>query len=215
MPLLWTAFVFPLLANDPTGTITGTVTDGSGGEVPKARVTAINIATNAARDAITNDDGDFTIALLPPGHYRVAVEKGGFRRAVLADVGLDVEQTARIDFTLQVGRPTDEVTVNDTPPIIQTDTSALGQVIDGRLVHELPLNDRNFLAFARRAARSASTAHGNSPTTSCWKAWTTTTRTLTNMSRCRPSTRFRSSKCSRAITRRNSGAAAARKSTSS
>jgi hypothetical protein len=165
MPLLWTAFVFPLLANDPTGTITGTVTDGSGGEVPKARVTAINIATNAARDAITNDDGDFTIALLPPGHYRVAVEKGGFRRAVLADVGLDVEQTARIDFTLQVGRPTDEVTVNDTPPIIQTDTSALGQVIDGRLVHELPLNDRNFLAFALLAPGSQLPAEGSQNST--------------------------------------------------
>ncbi len=58
-----------------------------------------------ARDAVTNDDGDFTVALLPPGHYRVAVEKDGFRRTVLDDVGLDVEQTARIDFTLQVGMP--------------------------------------------------------------------------------------------------------------
>ena len=129
VPLLWTALVIPLLANDPTGTITGTVTDTSGGVVPKARVTVTSIATNAARDAATNDDGDFTIALLPPGHYRVAVEKDGFRRAVLADVGLDVEQTARVDFTLQIGMLSEEVKVADTPPIIQTDTSTLGQVI--------------------------------------------------------------------------------------
>src|ERR1019366_2661621 len=113
MPLLWSGLVFPLLANDPTGTITGTVTDASGGVVPKARVTVTSVATNAAREAATNDDGDFTVALLPPGHYRVAVEKDGFRRAVLADVGLDVDQTARVDFTLQVGILTEEVKVAD------------------------------------------------------------------------------------------------------
>lgn len=105
-----------LMANDPTGTITGTVTDASGGVVPAARVTVSSTATNAAREAVTNDDGDFTVALLPPGHYRVSVEKAGFRRAVLSDVGLDVDQTARVDFALQVGIITEEVKVNDTPP---------------------------------------------------------------------------------------------------
>src|SRR5260370_31656487 len=90
MPLLGSSLVFPLLANDPTGTITGTVTDVSGGVVPKARVTVRNEATNASRDAITNDDGDFTVALLPPGHYRVAVEKQGFRRTIHGDVNLAV-----------------------------------------------------------------------------------------------------------------------------
>ena len=125
LPLLWSSLIFTVLANDPTGTITGTVTDSSGGVVPKALVTVNNIATNAVRNAVTNDDGDFTVPLLPPGHYRVAVEKARFRRSVLADVGLDVEQTARVDFTLQVGILNEEVQVNDTPPIIQTDTSAL------------------------------------------------------------------------------------------
>jgi hypothetical protein len=165
VPLLWSALVFPLLANDPTGTITGTVTDTSGGIVPKARVTLTSLTTNAARGAATNDDGDFTIALLPPGHYRVAVEKDGFRRAVLGDVGLDVDQTARVDFTLQVGILTEEVKVNDTPPIIQTDTSTLGQVINGRMVHELPLNERNFLAFAMLAPGSQSPAEGSQNST--------------------------------------------------
>ena len=103
--------------------------------------------------------------LLPPGHYRVAVEKDGFRRAVLADVGLDVEQTARVDFTLQVGILNEEVQVNDTPPIIQTDTSTLGQVINGRLVHELPLNERNFLSFALLAPGSQLPAEGSQNST--------------------------------------------------
>src|SRR5208282_2755010 len=86
-------------------------------------------------------------------------------RAVLADVGLDVEQTARVDFTLQVGILTEEVKVNDTPAMIQTDTSALGQVIDGRLVHELPLNERNFLAFALLAPGSQLPVEGSQNST--------------------------------------------------
>ena len=163
--LLWVSLGLPLLANDPTGTITGTVTDTSGGVVPKARVTVSNIATNATRQADTNDDGDFTVALLPPGHYRVAVEKAGFRRTILSDVGLDVDQTARVDFTLQVGMLTEEVKVNDTPPIIQTDTSTLGQVINGRLVHDLPLNERNFLSFALLAPGSQLPAEGSQNST--------------------------------------------------
>jgi len=159
------ALTLPLAANDPTGTITGTVIDTSGGVVPKARVSVTSEETNATRDAVTNDDGDFTVALLPPGHYRVAVEKDGFRRTIFEDVRLDVDQTARVDFTLQVGIVNQEVKVNDTQPIVQTDTSTMGQVIDGRLVHELPLNERNFLSFALLAPGSQLPAEGSQNST--------------------------------------------------
>jgi hypothetical protein len=157
--------ILPLWANDPTGTITGTVTDVSGAVVPKAKVTVTNHGTNANRDVRTNDDGDFTAALLPPGHYRVSVEKDGFRRAIHTGIDLDVDQTARVDFTLQVGMPTEEVNVTDTQPIVQTDTSTMGQVIDGRLVHELPLNERNFLAFALLAPGSQLPVEGSQNST--------------------------------------------------
>ncbi|MGA2135539.1 MAG: carboxypeptidase regulatory-like domain-containing protein [Bryobacteraceae bacterium] len=163
--LLGILLVAPLPANDPTGTITGTVTDATGGVVLGARVTVTSEATNAAREALTNDDGDFTIALLPPGYYRVAAEKEGFRRAVATEVRLDVDQTARLDFTLQVGRPNEEVKVTDTPPIVQTDTSTMGQVIDGRLVQELPLNERNFLAFSLLAPGSQLPVEGSQNST--------------------------------------------------
>ncbi|HVN07112.1 MAG TPA: carboxypeptidase regulatory-like domain-containing protein [Bryobacteraceae bacterium] len=163
--LILLALTLPLAANDPTGTITGTVIDTSGGVVPNARVSVTNAETNAIRDAVTNDDGDFTVALLPPGHYRVSVEKGGFRRAVFEDVRLDVDQTARVDFTLQVGIVNEEVKVNDTQPIVQTDTSTMGQVIDGRLVHELPLNERNFLSFALLAPGSQLPVEGSQNST--------------------------------------------------
>ena len=163
--LIGSLLAVPLRANDPTGTITGTVTDATGGVVPKVRVIITSESTNAVREALTNDDGDFTVALLPPGYYRVAVEKDGFRRAVAGQVRLDVDQTARVDFTLQVGRPTEEVKVTDTPPLVQTDTSTMGQVIDGRLVHELPLNERNFLAFALLAPGSQLPVEGSQNST--------------------------------------------------
>jgi carboxypeptidase family protein len=141
-------FATALFASGPTGTITGTVTDPSGAVVRKARITVLNEATNATRSAETNDDGDYTVALLPPGRYRVTTEMSGFRRSVFSDVPVDVDQTVRVDFTLEVGAATEEIKVKDTPPAIQTDTSTLGQVVNNRLVQELPLNERNFLNFA-------------------------------------------------------------------
>ena len=155
----------PLVASGPTGTITGTVTDPSGAVVPKAKVIVRNEGTNATRDAETNDDGDYTVALLPPGRYRVAVETTGFRRSVFHGVSLDVDQTVRLDFALQVGATTEEVTVTETPPIVQTDTSTLGQVVNNRMVQELPLNERNFLSFALLAPGSQLPAQGSENST--------------------------------------------------
>jgi len=144
-------FAVSLRATGPTGAITGTVTDPSGAVVPHARITVLDQGTNASRDAESNDDGDYTVALLPPAHYRVSVEKAGFRRSLFDDVIVDVERTVRVDFALQIGMATETVKVNDTPPLVQTDTSTLGQVINGRQVLELPLNERNFLSFAQLA----------------------------------------------------------------
>jgi len=152
-------------AGGPTGTITGTVTDTSGAVVRKVRITVVNEATNAVRDAETNDDGDFTVALLPPGRYRVTAESAGFRKSIFSDVVLDVDQTARADFALEVGAATEEVHVKDTPPAIQTDTSTLGQVVNNRLVEELPLNQRNFLSFALLVPGSQLPAEGSQNST--------------------------------------------------
>jgi hypothetical protein len=137
-----------LPAFGPTGTIVGTITDPTGAVVPKALVTVRSLATNAKREVETDEEGDYNVPLLPPAVYRVTVEKLGFRRSVYANVSLDVDQTARVDVTLQVGVVNEELVVSDTVPLVQTDTSTLGQVIDRRQVHELPLNERNFLSFA-------------------------------------------------------------------
>ena len=150
-----------LFAIGSTGTIVGTVTDASGGVIPKAHVTVRNQATNAIRDVEANDEGDFTVPLLPPALYRVSAEKQGFRRSVYSEVTLDVDQTARVDFTLQVGAATEDVTVTATPPLVQTDTSTLGQVIGLRQVRDLPLNERNFLSFALLVPGGQAPAEGS------------------------------------------------------
>jgi len=154
-----------VFASGPTGTVTGTVTDPSGAVVPKAHITVVNEATNATRDAETNDDGDYTVALLPPGRYQVTAERTGFRKSVLSDVTVDVDQTVRVDFALVIGATTEEVKVKDTPPAIQSDTSTLGQVVNNRLVQELPLNERNFLDFARLVPGSQLPAEGSENST--------------------------------------------------
>jgi hypothetical protein len=101
--LLGSNLLAPLFATGPTGTLTGTVTDPSGAVIQKARVTVVNQEANAIRETLTNDDGDFMVALLPPGRYRVVVEKQGFRRSVHNDVNLDVDQTARVDSRCRSG----------------------------------------------------------------------------------------------------------------
>jgi hypothetical protein len=164
--LLLGLFLTPaLFASGPTGTITGTVTDPTGAVVPKARITALNEATNAVRDAETNDDGDYTVALLPPGRYRVMVESAGFRKSIFGDVTVDVDQTVRVDFALVVGAANEEIKVKDTPPAIQTDTSTLGQVVNNHLVEQLPLNERNFLDFALLVPGSQLPAEGSQNST--------------------------------------------------
>src|SRR5262249_31599890 len=131
-----------------TGTIVGTVKDSSGAVVARATVTIRDRQTNAVRIVQTSNTGDYTVPLIPPGVYDVSVEDTGFKRAVYSSVSLAVDQTVRVDVTLQLGGVAEEVTVNELPTLVQTDTSTVGQVVDTTNVETLPLNERNFVSFA-------------------------------------------------------------------
>jgi hypothetical protein len=118
----------PLFGVGTTGTIVGTVKDNSGAVVATAIVTVRNQETNAARHVQTNESGDYTVPLLPPGNYEVVIESTGFRRTVFKDVALAVDQTVRLDASLQIGEISQQVNVAETAPLVQTDTSTIGQV---------------------------------------------------------------------------------------
>jgi hypothetical protein len=137
------ACCLPLAAQ--TGSITGQVSDPSGASIPDAGVTVTNIATGVATQTRTNAEGYYTVPFLTPGDYRITTTKEGFKTASRSPVKLDVNQIARIDFSLTLGAQTEQVNVTSTgAPLVQTETAALGQVIGDRTVVDLPLNGRNF-----------------------------------------------------------------------
>ena len=132
-------------AQGTTGSITGTVTDASGAAVPGATVTITQTSTNDVHTAATSDSGFYTVPQLPPGKYRVSLEKGGFNRFEQSDITLTINQTAQINAQLRVGSAQEAVTVTSASPIIQTDTSSVGLVIDSQTIQETPLNGHTSL----------------------------------------------------------------------
>src|SRR5262245_41409362 len=137
-----------LYAQGTAGSIVGTVKDSSGAIIPGSPVVVRNQATNIARNATSNESGDYNVPLLPPGVYDVAVQQPGFRNAIYSNVTVDVNQTVRVDVTLVVGNQTEQVEVIGAAPLLNTDTSAVGQVVSQQSVSELPINQRNFVSFA-------------------------------------------------------------------
>jgi hypothetical protein len=131
-----------------TAQVTGRISDASGAVVPGAQVTITNQKTGLTRESVSNGEGYFTIPLLPPGEYRIAVKKEGFKPVVRLDVALNVEQVARLDFTLETGAVSDTVTITSDAPIMNTETSSVGQVVDNKTVVTLPLNGRNYSQLA-------------------------------------------------------------------
>jgi Carboxypeptidase regulatory-like domain/TonB dependent receptor/TonB-dependent Receptor Plug Domain len=142
---LLVASAIPLMGQSVRGTVLGTVTDSSGAVVRGAKVTAIQTATGLVRNEPTNEAGEYSIPQLPVGQYTIAVEQANFKKAERTNVELRVDDRLRVDFVLTVGQVSDTVAVEETAPVISTDSSTLGNVVDNKKVTELPLNGRNFL----------------------------------------------------------------------
>jgi uncharacterized membrane protein len=117
-----------------------------------AQVTLTNLDTSEKRIQRTDSDGLYSIVNLVPGKYRVDAEKTGFKRTSRLDVVVEVQQTARIDLSMQVGDVSQTVEVNEETPLLQPETSSLGQVVEERKANELPLWFRKAALAARRSA---------------------------------------------------------------
>ncbi len=136
-----------LLAQSPTGTITGTVSDASGAVVPGAKLEITNTLTGVSRSSTTNGTGNFQFPLLNPGTYRLTVEFTGFNRYVRDGIVLNVAEKPDLQVVLQPGAVTQQVEVTGAAPLLETNTSDVGQVVNRREIENLPLNGRSVISL--------------------------------------------------------------------
>jgi len=146
----WLGFVgvaLGLLAQT-TSTITGVITDASGGALAGVKVTARHVETGFARSTSSLPDGRFVFAAAPVGAYELRLELAGFRPFVRRGVNLTVGETAVIDFQMEVGAVDQEITVSGEAPLVNTASPALSYLVSEGAIRELPLNGRNYTDLA-------------------------------------------------------------------
>ncbi|MBZ5600052.1 MAG: TonB-dependent receptor [Acidobacteriia bacterium] len=153
-------FAAPAWAQKDTGSIVGTVKDQTGAVVAGAKVTVTDVERGITFDTTTNQSGDYVASNLRVGRYTVTVEHPGFKKAVSVPVSLDVQQRIPVNVTLEVGAITEAVEVTGATPLLETETSELGQVVDSKRVANLPLNGRNFAQLALLTAGTAPSEPG-------------------------------------------------------
>jgi hypothetical protein len=150
----------PLWAQKDAGAIVGTVRDPSGAVVGGAKVTARDVDRGQNFGATTSESGEYVISPLRVGRWVVTVEHAGFKKAVSSPVEINVQDRVAVNITLQVGQINEEVVVTGAVPLLQTETSELGQVVDSKRVANLPLNGRNFAQLALLSAGTAPSEPG-------------------------------------------------------
>ena len=158
-----------LRAQSTYGSLTGTVVDSTGAVEVGAIVTLTNTGTASSQTQPTGDSGLYSFVNLVPGNYRLSVEKTGFKRVNRENIVIFVQQTTRVDITLSVGGKDETITVTSDVPLLQAETSSLGQVVETRNVDELPLNGRNVFSLVEVApsvvmqGQAGATATGQNP----------------------------------------------------
>ena len=145
--LLALALAAPAFAQGgATGAISGTIKDPTGAYLPGTKVEIVNQATGVAeRTVTTNDDGAFTVTLLPVGTYRVVATATGFSRAEAPDVQVNVTETTTVNIQMQVGAVNESVTVTDAAAAVQLSSATTGTTLGTQTVGQLPLATRNIL----------------------------------------------------------------------
>jgi hypothetical protein len=134
-------------AQGATSRISGAVRDSSGAGIPKAAVVVLDSGRGVERLVRTGATGYYAVTQLQPGKYSVSAEAAGFRPVVRENVVVNVEQPVAIDFTLSIGPVNEAITVNDSAPLLNTESGALAVTVDSTLVNNLPLNGRTFQAL--------------------------------------------------------------------
>jgi hypothetical protein len=132
-------------AQDATGKIAGNVTDASGALVTGATVVVTNLGTKTSKKTTTDNRGFYQIIQLPIGNYEVSAQAPGFSQAITRPGPLEINQTLRVDLSLEVGAASASITIQDQPRSVETQNSTVGGTVTGEAIYELPLNGRNTL----------------------------------------------------------------------
>jgi hypothetical protein len=127
-----------------TGAIAGRMTDLTGAVLTRTTVLAVDEATQMSRSAVSSDQGEFRISLLPPGSYSISASAAGFETRVVNHISVVAGETATLELKLSVGKAKDTVEVTGATDLAQTETSTLGRVIDEAAIESLPLANRNY-----------------------------------------------------------------------
>ncbi len=126
----------------------GVVTDVGGGVLPGASITVINVDTNVSRMVITDQDGRFYVAALPPGTYRVSAELAGFVSQTSENIVLLLGQSPTVNLSLPPGGVTESITIYALPPLVEVSHTEVSSFIDREQIEQLPINGRNFISFS-------------------------------------------------------------------
>ncbi len=129
---------FGLFAQSPSGHITGRVLDPTQAAVPEATLRAIALDTNVVTRTASNSQGNFELRNLVPGLYRLEAEKQGFKRFVRAPIEVRVGDVLNLEIPLEVGAPSETVTVTAEAPLLESANASVGQVIDNRRILDMP-----------------------------------------------------------------------------
>jgi hypothetical protein len=148
--VLWIAATAPLLFTQSiTGRSFGTGYHASKSGVAGTKIFVTNTAQGWTRETVTDKTGNYTIAQLPPGPYKVGVRAAGFQSVSISNINLLVDQPTRVDTTLQPGTITEQITVTARAPlIVEGDSKATRHVVNTRKIRTLPLNGRRFFDLA-------------------------------------------------------------------
>jgi len=142
--LLVASFTSVLHAQSTNAFLTGRITDPSKALIADAKIAAINAGTSVRHESTSNASGEYYLAYLPPGVYRIEIEKPGFKKLIKPDVILQVQDALAIDFEMTLGSASESITVEAGAPVVNTESAAVSTVVDRTFVENVPLNGRSF-----------------------------------------------------------------------
>jgi hypothetical protein len=154
---------FAIFGQTNKGGISGTVTDATGAVIPGATVTVVNTGTKETTTITTSDEGTFSIRSLDPVTYRITVEAANFKKSIVESVKVDTASVATINVKLEAGSIGEQVTIEASAPLINTESGTTGQTVTEREIQDIPLSNRSVLDLAATVANVSGDAGSEDP----------------------------------------------------